>query len=144
MLAAKLSPDGRRTQRIRCHIRGTLEFMGQKLDIRILDISRTGMALKLEGWIEAKRGATVAVRCAELRAYRGIGALVPGRQDGRRVRADQQFGCPDYRLFPQLPPRPAQPRAGLISEKGNVSPLSFYRCKHLESDLTSVAFRTSL
>ena len=66
MLAAKLSPDGRRTQRIRCHIRGTLEFMGQKLDIRILDISRTGMALKLEGWIEAKRGATVAVRCAEL------------------------------------------------------------------------------
>jgi hypothetical protein len=66
MLAAKLSPDGRRTQRIRCHLRGTLEFMGQKLDVRVIDISRTGMALKLEGWIEAKRGATVAVRCAEL------------------------------------------------------------------------------
>ncbi len=66
MLAAKLSNDGRRTQRIRCRIRGTLQFMGQTLDIRILDISRTGMALQLEGWIEAKRGATVAIRCAEL------------------------------------------------------------------------------
>jgi len=66
MLAAKLSADGRRTQRIRCHIRGTLEFMGQRLDVRILDISRTGMAIKLEGWIEAKRGATIAVRCTEL------------------------------------------------------------------------------
>lgn len=66
MLAAKLSPDGRRTQRIRCHIRGTLDFMGQRLDVRILDISRTGMAMKLEGWIEAKRGAAVTVHCAEL------------------------------------------------------------------------------
>lgn len=66
MLAAKLSPDGRRTQRIRCHIRGTMDFMGQKLDLRIIDISRTGMALKLEGWIDVKRGATVAIRCAEL------------------------------------------------------------------------------
>lgn len=65
MLAANLNPDGRRTQRMRCHIRGTLEFLGKRLDVRILDISRTGMALQLEGWIEAKRGATVIVRCAE-------------------------------------------------------------------------------
>ncbi|MFN3636471.1 MAG: PilZ domain-containing protein [Rhizobium rhizophilum] len=66
MLSANLNPDGRRTQRMRCHIRGTLEFLGKRLDVRILDISRTGMALQLEGWIEAKRGATVIVRCAEL------------------------------------------------------------------------------
>ena len=66
MLAAKLNPDGRQSQRIRCHIRGTLEFLGQRLDVRILDISRTGMALHLEGWIEARRGATVSVRSAEL------------------------------------------------------------------------------
>ena len=51
MLAAKLNSDGRRTQRIRCHIRGTLNFMGQKLSMRVLDISRTGMAIHLEGWI---------------------------------------------------------------------------------------------
>ena len=38
MLAAKLNPDGRRSQRIRCHIRGTLEFIGQKFNVRILDI----------------------------------------------------------------------------------------------------------
>ncbi len=63
VLAAKLNPDGRRR---RCHIRGTLEFIGQKFNISILDISRTGMALHLEGWIEAKRGATVTVSCAEL------------------------------------------------------------------------------
>lgn len=66
MLAAKLNPDGRRSQRIRCHIRATLEFIGQRVDVRILDISRTGMALQLEGWIEAKRGALVTVNCAEL------------------------------------------------------------------------------
>ncbi|MFN3362711.1 PilZ domain-containing protein [Allorhizobium sp. NPDC080224] len=66
MLAAKLNPDGRRSHRIRCHIRGTLEFIGQKFNVRILDISRTGMALHLEGWIEAKRGATVTVSCPEL------------------------------------------------------------------------------
>lgn len=47
-------------------MRGTLEYIGQKLDVRILDISKTGMALQLEGWVEAKRGAMVAVRCAEL------------------------------------------------------------------------------
>ncbi|MDH4413021.1 MAG: PilZ domain-containing protein [Rhizobium sp.] len=66
MLAAKLSTDGRRSQRIRCHIRGTLEFVGQKLTMRVLDISKSGMAIHLEGWIEAKRGATVSVYCAEL------------------------------------------------------------------------------
>jgi hypothetical protein len=66
MLAAKLSPDGRRTQRIRCRIRGTLKFQGQVIDVRIIDISRTGMALQLEGWVEAKRGATIQVCCAEL------------------------------------------------------------------------------
>ena len=66
MLAAKLDSDGRRTQRIRCHIRGTLNFMGQKLSMRVLDISRTGMAIHLEGWIEAKRGATVTAHCTEL------------------------------------------------------------------------------
>lgn len=66
MLAGKLNPDGRRSQRLRCHIRGTLEFIGQRLDVRILDISHSGMALQLEGWIEAKRGAMVCVRCAEL------------------------------------------------------------------------------
>ncbi|MBC2773929.1 PilZ domain-containing protein [Rhizobium sp. AQ_MP] len=64
--SAKLNTDGRRSQRIRCRIRATLQFMGQTLDIRILDISRTGMALQLEGWIEAKRGATVVIRCPEL------------------------------------------------------------------------------
>lgn len=66
MLAVKLNPDGRRSQRLRCHIRATLEYIGQKLDVRILDISKTGMALQLEGWVEARRGAMVAVRCAEL------------------------------------------------------------------------------
>jgi hypothetical protein len=67
MLAAKSNTqDGRRTQRIRCHIRGRLEFMGQKLSIRVLDISRTGMAIHLEGWIEVKRGAIVCVHCTEL------------------------------------------------------------------------------
>lgn len=66
MLAAKLSPDGRRTQRIRCHIRGSLTFLGQTLDVRVIDISRTGMALKLEGWIEAKRGSIIHVRSQEL------------------------------------------------------------------------------
>jgi len=66
MLAAQLTFDGRRAQRVRCHIRGTLIFLGQTLNIRIIDISRTGLALKLEGRIEVKRGANVSVRSTEL------------------------------------------------------------------------------
>jgi hypothetical protein len=66
MLAAKQSADSRRAQRIRCHIRASLTFLNQRLDARILDISRTGMAIHLEGWIEAKRGSTVTLFCPEL------------------------------------------------------------------------------
>ncbi|PYB71417.1 PilZ domain-containing protein [Rhizobium wuzhouense] len=66
MLAIQQSADGRRAQRIRCHIRATLQFLTQKLDCRIIDISRTGMAVQLHGWIEAKRGSTIILTCPEL------------------------------------------------------------------------------
>ncbi len=65
------SQDGRQTQRIRCRFKGTLDYLSQQIDIRVIDISRTGMALQLEGWIEAKRGSTVAVRTTELGLIEG-------------------------------------------------------------------------
>ena len=47
-MLAQQSLDGRKTDRVRCRIRGTIRFMLQKLDIIVLDISRTGMALQLQ------------------------------------------------------------------------------------------------
>jgi hypothetical protein len=66
MLAYKPNADSRRAERIRCHIRASLVFSSQRFDARILDISRTGMAIHLEGWIDAKRGSTVTLSCPEL------------------------------------------------------------------------------
>ncbi|UJW73474.1 PilZ domain-containing protein [Rhizobium sp. SL42] len=63
--------DGRQTQRLRCRFKGTLDYLGHQIDIRVIDISRTGMALQLEGWIEAKRGSTVTVRTTELGLIEG-------------------------------------------------------------------------
>jgi hypothetical protein len=65
------SQDGRQTQRIRCRFKGTLDYLSQQIDIRVIDISRTGMALQLEGWIEAKRGSTVTVKTTELGLIEG-------------------------------------------------------------------------
>ena len=64
MLAQK-SIDGRKTDRVRCRIRGTIRFMLQKLDIIVLDISRTGMALQLQGWLDAKPGCVIEVETRE-------------------------------------------------------------------------------
>ena len=64
MLAQK-SFDGRKTDRIRCRIRGTIRFLHQRLDVIILDISRTGMAISLQGWIDARPGSTIEVETKE-------------------------------------------------------------------------------
>jgi PilZ domain. len=58
--------DGRRAERIRCSFRGTLTFAHQKVDIRVIDISRLGLALELFSWIEAKPGAKVVIKTQEL------------------------------------------------------------------------------
>lgn len=59
------STRGRKIERIRCHIRGTLRFNNQVLSARIIDISRLGMALELHDWIEAKRGSKITIQTGE-------------------------------------------------------------------------------
>lgn len=64
-MLAKKSADGRKTERIRCRIKGTIRFLHQRLDIHVIDISRSGMAVSLHGWLEAKPGSTVEVQTLE-------------------------------------------------------------------------------
>ncbi|WP_246318765.1 PilZ domain-containing protein [Peteryoungia desertarenae] len=65
MDAAHKLNDARQDQRIRCRIKGILTFLGRTLEIRIIDVSRSGMALELHGWIEAKRGSRVTLKSVE-------------------------------------------------------------------------------
>ena len=71
MLAHKTTADGRKTDRVRCSIRGTIRFLHQKLDIRVIDISRSGMAISLLGWLDARPGSTVQVQTQELGMIEG-------------------------------------------------------------------------
>lgn len=65
LTAAQKLNEARQDQRIRCRIKGTLTFLGLVLEMRIIDVSRTGMALDLHGWIEAKRGSKVTLKTTE-------------------------------------------------------------------------------
>ncbi|MBO3760006.1 PilZ domain-containing protein [Ciceribacter sp. L1K23] len=63
---AKKYMDGRRADRIRCSFRGTLTFLHQTADVRVIDISRLGMAIEVFGWLDARSGAVVKIRTHEL------------------------------------------------------------------------------
>ena len=64
-MIANSNTPGRRSERIRCHIRGTLRFLNKEFGARIIDISRLGMALELYEWIEARPGSTVHIKTGE-------------------------------------------------------------------------------
>ena len=63
--------DGRRAERIRCRIEGSFRFINQILEVRIVDISRFGMALKLSGWTEARPGSEVRITTQEFGLIQG-------------------------------------------------------------------------
>ena len=63
---------GRKIERIRCHIRGTLRYHNRVLGARIIDISRLGMALELHEWIDARRGSKVFIQTGEFGTIEGI------------------------------------------------------------------------
>lgn len=63
--------DGRRAERIRCSFRGVLTYAHQKVDIRVIDISKLGLAIELFSWIEAKSGARVVLKTQELGVMEG-------------------------------------------------------------------------
>lgn len=65
MTAKKNSGDGRKTKRIRCRIKGTLRFLHQTVEIQVIDISHSGMAIQPLGWLEARPGSTVHITTQE-------------------------------------------------------------------------------
>lgn len=72
MTAKKSAADGRKAKRTRCRLKGTLRFLYQTIDINILDISRSGMALQPLGWVEAKPGSTVYIKTTEFGLVQGV------------------------------------------------------------------------
>lgn len=63
--------DGRRAERIRCSFRGSLTYAHQKVDIRVIDISKQGLAIELFSWIDAKSGSRVVIKTQELGVIEG-------------------------------------------------------------------------
>ena len=71
-MSANKGSDGRKTPRIRCRLRGTLRFLYQVVDIRVIDISHRGMALELHGWVEARHGSSVEIKTTEFGRLEGV------------------------------------------------------------------------
>ncbi|MFD1744038.1 PilZ domain-containing protein [Rhizobium helianthi] len=63
--------DGRRAERMRCNFRSIVYFMDEIVDASVSDISKTGLCLNLRGWLSAKPGATIQLRCNELGLIEG-------------------------------------------------------------------------
>lgn len=63
--------DGRRAERIRCNFRSIVYYVDEVVDASVLDISKTGLCLNMRGWISAKPGATIRIRCNELGLIEG-------------------------------------------------------------------------
>ncbi|WP_165220037.1 PilZ domain-containing protein [Affinirhizobium pseudoryzae] len=58
--------DNRRAERLRCHFAGFLYSGDEVVEVRFVDISRTGICISLKDWIGAKPGSAVRLRTSEL------------------------------------------------------------------------------
>eukprot|EP01035_Chromulina_nebulosa_P064890 gene64890-88764_t len=64
--------DGRKIDRISCHVRGTLRFNNQTSNVRITDLSKNGLGLQLRDWIAAGPGSKVTIQAGEFGTMQGI------------------------------------------------------------------------
>jgi len=84
-MSVKVVPRGRRTARIRCNIRGTLRFLGQVYNVRVIDISHLGMAVEMTDWISARPGSIVHIQTSEFGAIEGTVRWYRSRKIGLQI-----------------------------------------------------------
>jgi hypothetical protein len=71
-LSLKAPLKGRRATRERTRIYGTVKFLGQSVQGRVVDLSASGLALDLSAPFAAGSGSKVAIESEELGALEGI------------------------------------------------------------------------
>lgn len=67
----KSNYDNRKNERLNCQFSGLLYFIDEVIEVRVADISRTGLCLSLKSWVSATPGATVRIRTSELGMIEG-------------------------------------------------------------------------
>jgi hypothetical protein len=67
----KKNYDNRKNERLKCQFNGFLYFINEVVEVRVADISRTGLCLTLKSWVSAAPGATVRLRTSELGMVEG-------------------------------------------------------------------------
>lgn len=63
--------DNRKNERLKCQFNGFLYFIDEVIEVRVADISQTGVCLSLKSWVSARPGSTVRIRTSELGMVEG-------------------------------------------------------------------------
>lgn len=71
-MASNLGMEVRKAPRSRCRIASKVRYFQQEAAGRIIDISRTGLAIELSTGLNAGAGSTVAIETAEIGLLEGI------------------------------------------------------------------------
>ncbi|MFN7011849.1 MAG: PilZ domain-containing protein [Allorhizobium sp.] len=66
-----LAAEVRKAQRSRCRLTGTVRHLNQQADGRILNISRTGIAIELKSRLHASTGSNVLIQTDDIGLIEG-------------------------------------------------------------------------
>lgn len=70
-MQSNLSIDVRSTRRSHCRIDSKIRYLNQQAEARVLNVSRTGMALELYGKFNAATGSNVSIENADIGLIEG-------------------------------------------------------------------------
>ncbi|MCM2475699.1 PilZ domain-containing protein [Rhizobium sp. CG5] len=79
-MQSNLKMDGRKVQRNRCRIDSTVKYLNQQAVGRVLNVSRTGIAVELSGRFHAATGSNIVIENDDIGLIEGT---VRWRRDGR-------------------------------------------------------------
>lgn len=70
-MQSRLAMEVRKAQRSRCRLDGKIRHLNQEVDGRILNVSRTGIAMELKGRLHASTGSNVLIQTDDIGLIEG-------------------------------------------------------------------------
>lgn len=70
-MQSKLAMEVRKAQRSRCRLNGKVRHLNQEAEGRILNVSRTGIAIELKGRLHASTGSNVLIQTDDIGLIEG-------------------------------------------------------------------------